>query len=259
MSMRARGVRARLVRPQAAADHPAASIGCKVLVAGVALAVLTAGPAHAERVGEFAGSGFLFKDNIEVIALDDPGVSGVTIYLSDFKRSIVDKLKKDFFTEPSQTSLSCAITGPVTFNASKISGGGEGQEVFTESKGLNFFQNKTLRVRRLYDSKRNTLLYVAYSTRLTSDEGSVSTGRSADVPGDSALPWGAAAAAAAAAAAWAPPPAPAGGVCWGAEEVDGWDACWLRDRVTRCDGGASSSAQASSPPAPLRGVLLPLD
>jgi catabolite regulation protein CreA len=35
--------------------------------------VRAAGPAHAERVGEFAGSGFLFKDNIEVVALEDPG------------------------------------------------------------------------------------------------------------------------------------------------------------------------------------------
>ena len=40
-------------------------------------------------------------------------VSGVTIYLSDFQRNIVDKLKKDFFSDPSQASLTCAITGPV--------------------------------------------------------------------------------------------------------------------------------------------------
>lgn len=29
-------------------------------------------------------------------------VKGVTIYISDFKRSISDKLNKDFFSEPSQ-------------------------------------------------------------------------------------------------------------------------------------------------------------
>lgn len=40
-------------------------------------------------------------------------------------------------------------------------------------------QDKTLRVRRLYDPDRRNLLYVAYSTRLSTaaDEGGVSTGR----------------------------------------------------------------------------------
>ena len=40
-------------------------------------------------------------------------VPGVTIYISDFQRNIVDKLKKDFFSDPSQASLTCAVTGPV--------------------------------------------------------------------------------------------------------------------------------------------------
>jgi hypothetical protein len=32
-------------------------------------------------------------------------VPGVTLFISDFKRSIVDKLAKDFFSEPSQVGL----------------------------------------------------------------------------------------------------------------------------------------------------------
>ena len=42
-------------------------------------------------------------------------------------------------------------------------------QVFSQAKGINFLQNKTLRVRRLYDAKHSTLLYVAYSTRLSND------------------------------------------------------------------------------------------
>lgn len=50
---------------------------------------------------------------------------------------------------------------------------------YLQGKNLSFFQQKSLRVRRLYDSKRNTVVYIAYSTRLTSagDEGGASTGR----------------------------------------------------------------------------------
>lgn len=132
-----------------------------------------------EKVGEFAASGFLFKDTVEVVALEDPDVSGVTIYISDFKRSIVDKLAKDFFSEPSQASVTCAITGPVVIKDTRNVEGSEGREVFAEAKGLSIFKDKTTRIRRLYDPKRKSLVYVAYSTRLSSakDEGNVSTGR----------------------------------------------------------------------------------
>lgn len=36
--------------------------------------------------------------------MTSPAVKGVTIYISDFKRSISDKLNKDFFSEPSQVN-----------------------------------------------------------------------------------------------------------------------------------------------------------
>ncbi|WIA14579.1 hypothetical protein OEZ85_003095 [Tetradesmus obliquus] len=143
--------------------------------------LLTPGAAWAgrDKIGEFQASGFLFKDTVEVNALDDPEVPGVTIYFSDFKRSLVDKLQKDFFAEPSQASLTCSISPDATITNPANLGGAEGKEVFQEKKGLSIFKDKTLRVRRLYDPSRNTLVYVAYSTRLSTatDDGSVSTGR----------------------------------------------------------------------------------
>ncbi|DBA92631.1 hypothetical protein WJX77_006854 [Trebouxia sp. C0004] len=118
------------------------------------------------KVGEFAASGFIFKDSVEAVSVEDPDVKGVTIYISDFHRSLSDKLNKDFFNEPSQASVTCALTGPLQIKDYKAISGPEGHEVFSERKGMSLFQNKTLRVRRLYDDKNNTLLYVAYSTRL---------------------------------------------------------------------------------------------
>lgn len=133
-----------------------------------------------DRVGGFTASGFVFKDSVEVLAINDPDVTGVVIYVSDFKRSITDKLAKDFFSEPSQASISCGKYLPrVSISNVDALRGSEGQEVFAQQKNLNLFQNKTLRVRRIYDEERQTLIYVAYSTRLTnaSSNQEVSAGR----------------------------------------------------------------------------------
>ena len=85
---------------------------------------------------------------MEVVALEDPDIQGVVVYLSDFKRSLADKLSKDFFSEPSQASISCAVVAPPTFDPTKISTP-EGKEIFSEAKGFSL-SNKTTR----YDRSR---------------------------------------------------------------------------------------------------------
>lgn len=132
------------------------------------------------KIGEFQGSGFIFKDSVETVAVEDPEVAGVTVYVTDVKRNFADKLSKDFFNEPSQASVTCATTGPVVIKDKRRIAGPDGKEVFTDKKGFALsFQNKTLRVRRLLDEKHDTLLYIAYSTRntSTSDDGKASAGR----------------------------------------------------------------------------------
>eukprot|EP00873_Tetraselmis_striata_P024539 jgi/Tetstr1/444803/TSEL_032651.t1 len=146
-----------------------ATAAAGALMAG-ALALGDPGSAQAiDRIGGFAASGLVFKDSVEVLAINDPDVEGVVIYISDFKRSITDKLAKDFFAEPSQASISCGKYLPaVSIKNLDAVRGSEGREVFAQQKNLNLFQNKTLRVRRIYDEPRQTMIYVAYSTRLTS-------------------------------------------------------------------------------------------
>lgn len=130
--------------------------------------------ADTQTVAEFNASGLVFKDSVEVVALTDPVVDGVTLYLSDFKRSISAKMKSsDFFSEPTQSSLACVRTeGGVRVKGDL--GGREGAEMFAERKNLNLLNNKTLRVRRIYHPEADTLIYVAYSTR------TASTGNNAD-------------------------------------------------------------------------------
>jgi catabolite regulation protein CreA len=174
----------------------AAAILSAALLLGVPTAFFTPPPpalaAGSEKLGEFAASGLIFKDSVEISALQDGDLPGVVLYIADFKRSITDKLSKDFFSEPSQASITCALdaaaAAPLASEstadlARRLGGaGGEGKEVFAERKGLNVFKNKTLRIRRLLDPDRRAAVFVAYSTRLgtAGDEGSsagVSTGR----------------------------------------------------------------------------------
>jgi len=46
----------------------------------------------------------------------------VTLYVSDFKRPITERIAKDFFSDPSQASITCAKTG--TIELGNVSGEG---------------------------------------------------------------------------------------------------------------------------------------
>mmetsp|Transcript_21705 Transcript_21705/g.56341 ORF Transcript_21705/g.56341 Transcript_21705/m.56341 type:complete len:198 (-) Transcript_21705:468-1061(-) len=117
-----------------------------------------------ELVASFGASGIIFKDTAEVTAFDDPDVEGVTVYISNMKDG---RLKPKFwFQDPSSSSISVVQTGPIKFR-SYIEEGVHGEDIFKESRNLFF---KTVRVRRVYDESRNTLVYVGYSTRFASND-----------------------------------------------------------------------------------------
>jgi len=127
-----------------------------------AIGPLLVQPVHAAEsrlIGEIQGSGLIFKDTLSVESFDDPKVKGVTLYISNFQRPLNERLQKDFFSDPSYASVSCAKTGPVSV-ADNIK---MNEEVFEEAKSLLF---KTLRVQRIYDQEKNTVVYVSFNTRL---------------------------------------------------------------------------------------------
>jgi CreA protein len=117
--------------------------------------------AQAETVGE-VGVDWLGND-ITIDAVSDPKVAGITCHVTYFDRSVIDRLKNgNWFEDPSNNSISCRQTGPVTIGDIELDQGGE--EVFREGLSLIW---KKLVVTRVYDKKNNTLIYLAHSRELT--------------------------------------------------------------------------------------------
>ena len=113
---------------------------------------------NAGHVGTVTTSGFLVKDSITIDSFKDPTLSGVTCHVTSPKRSLS-------FEDQTNTSISCRqvaleIKGDYKVNRSSI---------FSNSKGLFF---KTMQVDRFWDSENNTIVYLAYTKKLTGDNAS---------------------------------------------------------------------------------------
>ena len=123
----------------------------------IALIATLGAPAHAEIVGN-VDVDWLGND-IVVEALADPEVSGVTCHLTYFERGLIDRLQKgNWFEDPSNSSIACRQTGPITIG--DIDRSDEGEDVFSERRSIIF---KTLRVKRIFDEANNTLIYISHS------------------------------------------------------------------------------------------------
>lgn len=93
-----------------------------------------------------------------VFAYDDPKVSGVTCHVSQAKTGGV-KGSFGLAEDPSQFSLACRQTGPITLPA-KLP---ENEIAFSENTSLLF---KETAIHRSYDEKRKVLIYLAISRKL---------------------------------------------------------------------------------------------
>ena len=61
-----------------------------------------ANAADKRQIASITASGLVFKDKLIVDAFADPKVEGVTLYVSDFERPVVERVQKDFFSDPSR-------------------------------------------------------------------------------------------------------------------------------------------------------------
>ena len=98
---------------------------------------------------------FTTKD-IKVVSQQDPLISGVTCHISHIEANLD-------FADPSDMSIACRQTGPITADQlQQIDRSKSGEVVFKSSKSILF---KSLKVRRIYDAKTRSLLYLSYSTK----------------------------------------------------------------------------------------------
>jgi CreA protein len=122
----------------------------------------------AEEIGEIGVD--WFGNDIIVEAIEDPKVSGVTCHVAYFERGIIDRLQKgNWFEDPSNSSIECTQTGPM--NIGDISDDKSGEEIFKSSRSLIW---KKLVVKRIFDEKNNSLVYLAHSREVQSGSAKMS-------------------------------------------------------------------------------------
>ncbi|TIU18589.1 MAG: CREA protein [Mesorhizobium sp.] len=136
-------------------------IGRKLIGGALAAClVIGAGAAAAQEVGK-VGVDWLGNDII-VEAIKDPKVEGVTCHFSYFDRGVIDRLQKgNWFEDPSDSSISCRQTGPITIGDIDMSEAGE--EVFKQ--GISLIWKKQV-VNRIYDKTNETLIYLSHSRQV---------------------------------------------------------------------------------------------
>lgn len=141
------------------------------------LLIIPAG-GQAETVGCVTTAWKLIGANHKVCveAFSDPKIPGVTCHVSQAKAGGVSGTL-GFADDPSQFSLACRQTGPISLPANLP----KDEEVFSEGTSFLF---KETRVMRLWDQAHNTLIYLAISRKLIEGApvNSIST-----VP---VMPWG---------------------------------------------------------------------
>ena len=124
-------------------------------IALFALAAAFTTTVAAEQVGEVDVD--WFGNDIIVDAVVDPKVQGVTCHVAYFERGLIDRLQKgNWFEDPSNSSIACRQTGPLTI--ADIETDEEGERVFSQRQSLIW---KSVQVTRIYDRANETLIYLA--------------------------------------------------------------------------------------------------
>ncbi|MDO6837983.1 CreA family protein [Paraglaciecola chathamensis] len=128
----------------------------KVLAIFGSLLLLNA--CDSNEVGDVSLGLFTTKD-IKLNILQDPLISGVTCHVASIEADLS-------FSDPSDSAIACRQTGEITHDMiAQIDKSASGDVVFKKSKSVFF---KSMKIRRIFDPRSQTLMYVSYSTKETS-------------------------------------------------------------------------------------------
>ena len=135
-------------------------LGVSLLSLAVMASLFGLTRADAQQVGEVSTVFNLLSPNHKIVvdAHDDPKVGGVTCYVSRAKTGGY-KGALGLAEDKSEASIACRQVGPITF-AKPLE---MQEEVLSERISLIF---KRIRVVRMVDPVRNTLVYLTYSDRV---------------------------------------------------------------------------------------------
>ncbi|MBF9003082.1 MULTISPECIES: CreA family protein [Vibrio] len=127
-------------------------------ILGVAIIALVLNGCDNSEVGDVSLGLFTTKD-IKIDTLNDPIVTGVTCHIASIEANLS-------LSDPSDSSIACRQTGEITPEMiADIDKSNSGEIVFKKSKSIFF---KSMKIRRIFDAKNQTLMYVSYSTKETS-------------------------------------------------------------------------------------------
>jgi len=129
-------------------------------VSAALLLFLSAAALAGETIGEVDTVFKLIGPDHKIVveAYDDPRVQGVTCYVSRARTGGI-KGALGLAEDKAEASIACRQVGPVSFAAALP----QQEEVFSERMSILF---KKLRIVRMVDAKRNTLVYLTYSERV---------------------------------------------------------------------------------------------
>ena len=136
-------------------------IGMRLLLAAAMLFLAAPSVARADDLACVSTTFNLLSPNDKVCVsdFDDPKVPGVTCFISQARKGGWGQplgLNED----PSNFSVACRQMGPITVDIATLP---EKEEAFSEKTSIFF---KATRIYRLPDVKRNTLIYLAVSSKI---------------------------------------------------------------------------------------------